>query len=331
MSEQELEKKQVMPWENAISNAKKRFNEINKIHNLVDYAKESVFAWQIVKNNDYLMKIANENPDSLRDAVINIASTGLTLNPAEKLAYIVPRKGMACLDISYIGLIKLATDTGSILWARAELVHENDEFTWHGAMEKPEFSSPKPFDTGPVVGVYCVAKTKEGDYLSGKMSLKEVYDIRDRSESYKAYVKENWKLCSWVTDEGEMIKKTIIKRESKTWPKTEKSDRFDDAIQYLNEHNEEGIDFSNQIAPEPIDHQRVEEAYIKAIEIIDSDDKDWGSEAARDLMASMTQDEQMRLHDKLRQYKPGSRQYNTIWKEYLSYYAEPAIPEHVEL
>jgi len=333
--------KELVPFMGAIANAKASFNEVNSAHNLLDYKKEAMFAMQAIKNNDYLMSVANNNPNSLRDAVVNIAAIGLSLNPAEKLAYLVPRRtGQkdknnnklmgACLDISYIGMIRLATDTGSIMWAKAELVHENDVFVWHGATEKPEFTSPNPFDPGPVIGVYCVAKTKEGDYLSGKMSIKEVYDIRDRSESFKAYAKENWKLTPWVTDEGEMIKKTIIKREAKTWPKSDKTGRLENAIQYLNEHNEEGIDFSNQIGTDPVDYQRVEEAYIKAIEIIDSDDMDWGSDKARELFYQLTQDEQMALHNKLRNYKPGKRQYNTIWKEYLSYMPEPELPEHIK-
>lgn len=309
---------ELQPWQEAIAGAKRKFNDINKINNFVNYDKEAMFAWQIIKKNDYLMKIANNNPESLRNAVINTAAIGISLNPAEKLAYLVPRNGEACLDISYIGLIKLATDTGSVLWCRAELVHENDDFVWHGASEKPEFSAPDPFNTGNVVGVYCVAKTKEGDFLSDKMSIDEVYDIRNRSEAYKKGY------GPWVSDKGEMIKKTIIKRASKTWPKTDKTERLDNAIEYLNK--DEGIDFSNQIAPEPIDMQKVEESYIKAIEIIDSDDLVYGSEAARELQLSLTMDEQLAVHRKLRDYKPGNRQYNTIWDDYLAH-----VPDGDEL
>jgi len=64
-----------------------------------------------------------------------------------------------------------------------------------------------------------------------------VYDIRDRSEAWKAWVSSK-KSCPWVTDEGEMIRKTIIKRASKYWPKT---DRLDQAIHYLNTDGEEGL------------------------------------------------------------------------------------------
>jgi len=318
------ENKEIAPYMQAIAGAKGKFTEINQA-NLVNYDKEAMFAMQIVQNNDYLMKIANNNPQSLRNAVINVASIGLSLNPAEKLAYIVPRKGQACLDVSYIGFIKLATDTGSIMWARAELVYENDEFIYHGATEKPEFSTKNPFDRGDLKGVYCVAKTKEGDYLSGIMSIDECYDIRNRSEAYKAYESKGY-ACSWTTDEGEMIKKTIIKRESKTWPKTDKTDRFDNAIHIANEH--EGIDFSRQIDDKPIDMQKVELAYIKAIDIVDIDDFDQGAPMAVELFKSLSQDEQIALNSRLRNYKPDKRKYSTLFREYLEYVpSEPAI-EH---
>ncbi len=112
MSENE---KKIAVWQQAIASSKLKFNDINKVSNFVNYDTEAMFAMQIINKNSYLMGIANSNPASLRDAVINIASIGLSLNPATKYAYLVPREKAACLDISYIGLIKLATDTGSIL------------------------------------------------------------------------------------------------------------------------------------------------------------------------------------------------------------------------
>jgi recombination protein RecT len=306
----------------AIGGAKKSFNEINKINNLVDYTKEARFATQQIEKNDYLMKIANNNPQSLVDAVVNVAMIGLTLNPADKFAYIVPRNGAACLDISYIGFIKLATDTGSIMWARAELIHENDDFIYHGATERPEFATKNPFSRGPIVGVYCVAKTKEGDYLSGIMSIDECHKIRDKSESFK----KSPAYSPWTTFEGEMIKKTIIKRESKTWPKTDKSERFDEAVHIANEH--EGIDFSRQVNPEPINMQKVEQAYVKAIEIVDIDDFDIGAPMATELFQSLTQDEQITLTGRLRNYKPDKRKYSTLFREYLEYVPDEPVITH---
>ena len=42
----------------------------------------------------------------------------------------------------------------------------------------------------------------------------------------------------WKTDEGEMIKKTVVKRASKMWPKSE---RLDNTIHLLNTENGEGL------------------------------------------------------------------------------------------
>lgn len=303
---------ELVNWQRAIQGSKEKFEKINAINQYVNYDKEAMFCKQLIEKNDYLMNIANSNPESLRNAVINIASIGLSLNPATKYAYLVPRDNSACLDISYIGLIKLATDTGSIKWARAELVHENDVFTYHGATEKPEFSAPNPFQRGDIKGVYCVAKTRDGDYLSGIMSIDEINDIKNRSQAGKKGY------GPWMTDFGEMAKKTIIKRESKTWPQTRINGRLDQAIEIVNQH--EGIDF-NQVSDEPIKQQLVEETYMRVVEIITNDtDEESDYLEVQELYRALSQDEQMLLNSKLQKYKPeGSRQYNTLLKDYLTY------------
>ena len=317
------QEKELAPWLKAITTAKRKFNEINEINHFVDYDKEAMFAMQSIRKNDYLMKIANNNPESLRSAVINIAAIGLSLNPAEKLAYLVPRNGDACLDISYIGLIKLATDTGCIKWARAELVHENDELIYKGATEKPEFSTPNPFNRGPVIGVYCVAKTHDGDYMAGIMSVEELYEIRDKSEAYKRSKKG-----PWADFEGEMMKKTIIKRESKTWPKSKESARLDDAIQYLNEHNDEGIDFDGQmilgmrmdelVNMDDIDKEKVERLYNEAIDTLDGDHEDIDYDRCRMIDEQLINEEKIVFNKLLQKHKNGRKGYPSIWQECLN-------------
>ena len=207
----------------------------------IDFEREAGFAIQVITGNDYAMRIATENRQSVINAVTNVAAIGISLNPAKRQAYLVPRDGRICLDISYMGLLDLAIQSGSIMWGQAELVYEADRFELHG-FDKPPMHNRDPFakDRGAVVGVYVVVKTRDGDYLTTCMSLDEVYDIRNRSSAWKAW-EQKQKKCPWVTDEGEMIKKTVIKRASKLWPK---NDRLNQAIQHLNVELDEGIDFN---------------------------------------------------------------------------------------
>ena len=225
----------------AIGKSRERFEAI-AAETKMRYESESMFAMQALQKNDYIYGIANSAPDSVRNAVINVASIGLSLNPATALAYLVPRDKKICLDISYQGLIKIATDTGSIRWAKAELVYENDDFRYKGVGSIPDHEFNPFKHRGSFVGVYCVAKTSDGDYLTEIMSADQIYEIRNKSEAYKSFAAGKAKSCPWVDFEGEMAKKTCIKRASKTWPKSQRGDRLQQAINILNE-NGEGIDF----------------------------------------------------------------------------------------
>lgn len=56
------------------------------------WAKESQFAIQQFQKNSFLADTARGNLSSAQNAIINVAAIGITLNPASKLAYLVPRK-----------------------------------------------------------------------------------------------------------------------------------------------------------------------------------------------------------------------------------------------
>lgn len=234
-----LTDKQLTPWKNAIAEAQNRFVALTDPET---WTRESFFATQLILKNEYLMKIANSSPASLRNAVTNVAAIGITLNPATAFAYLVPRDGEACLDISYKGLIKIATDTGAIKWAQAELVYANDHFVYHGPTLPPEHTfDPFSEDRGDFQGAYCSARTADGDTLSEAMSASQIYEIRDKSEMYKK------KKCGpWKDFFGEMAKKTVIKRASKTWPKSTGSNKLEQAIELLNDQGE-GIKFEKDV------------------------------------------------------------------------------------
>lgn len=222
----------------------------------VTFKRESEFAMQIFANNDYLAGVAVQNTTSTRSAIMNVAAIGVTLNPAQKLAYLVPRKGVICLDISYMGLMHIAQQSGAIKWCQSAIVRKNDKFMRTGIDRAPahEFNE---FDTieqrGEIVGAYAVVKSDDGDYLTHTMRAEDIFSIRDRSEAWKAY-KTKGKSCPWVTDEEQMILKTVVKQAAKYWPRR---DRLDAAIDYVNTEGGEGINF-NQVPEKDITPAAIE-------------------------------------------------------------------------
>ena len=200
----------------------------------VTWAKESQFAMQLFQKNEFLTKTAISNPASAQNAIINVAAIGITLNPASKLAYLVPRDGGVCLDISYMGLLHLAQATGAIKWGQCKLVHQADTYESNGLDSAPTHKYNAFGDRGPVVGGYCTIKTADGDYLTEEMSLAEIKATEATSKAKNGPWKNFWE---------EMARKTIVKRASKYWPRRE---RLDAAIDYVNTEGGEGNHFNEK-------------------------------------------------------------------------------------
>ena len=209
-----------------------QFEELAAIHKAVNYKKEASFALQLITEKDYLAQVAIADQDSFKRAIINVAAIGLTLNPVSKLAYLVPRDKKICLDISYRGYVQLALDVGAVKWVAAEVVRSKDEYTYQGINKEPVHKFNPFGDRGDVVGAYCLAKTHDGEFILTQMSAEEILSIRDRSQAFS-----KTKSGPWITDETEMIKKTVIKRAAKSWPMvdTRSKERFEQAIDVTND------------------------------------------------------------------------------------------------
>jgi len=226
-----------------------QFTKLNEnCFNRLDFVKECEFAKQQLIKNDYTLNAARLNPDSLQSAISNVAAIGISLNPAMQYAYLVPRKikkeMTICLDISYRGLIKLATDTGIIKAVKAELIYESDDFEYHGFHEAPKFTADPFGDRGELKGVYAMALLMDGGVLVETMPITDVNKIRDDSEAYKSAIqKGGWTYDNnvWVKYYTEMVKKTVIKRAFKTLPPSKGTEQLGQAIDVINEH--EGIEF----------------------------------------------------------------------------------------
>lgn len=223
----------------AIAEQKDRFLTLNRNNDdLLNWENECIFAKQQLEKNNFTLKVASNNVDSLKAAILNVAAIGISLNPAKQHAYLVPRDNAVCLDISFQGLKKIATDSGAIEWAKVELVYDSDEFEWAGPTSSPLHKADPFSDRGAIRGGYCIAKLPSGEYMTEVMSVEEINKIRDTSKAFKAGG------GPWVNWYEEMAKKTILKRAFKQWPQTPncKRERLEAAVSAS--HETEGSAFT---------------------------------------------------------------------------------------
>lgn len=121
------------------------------------------FAIQAIKKSTYLQKC---DANSVLEAVLNISQTGLSLNPINQYAYLVPMKNKCVLMPGYQGLIKLVTDAGSIKSIEVNLIHEGDDVVLDLASpEKIQKHIPYILtqkDKGAILGGYSIGILNDG-------------------------------------------------------------------------------------------------------------------------------------------------------------------------
>ena len=153
---------------------------------------------------------------SLLASIIQASSHGFDLSPAMGEAYIIPRWNSKsnCFEAQfqpgYRGLAKLARQAGGLNYIQAELVYEKDVFKAYRDPDWKILHEPTFKRDSPITHVYAIAKLSTGDYQLVVMPREEVEGIRGRSKAANS--------GPWVSDWGEMAKKTAIKRLCKGLP-----------------------------------------------------------------------------------------------------------------
>jgi recombination protein RecT len=154
--------------------------------------------------------------------LFSLAQTGLEVDGRN--AHLIPRwnknrkpPGYECtFQIDYKGYVELAMKSGLVSSVHADLVFDADEFEYDMGIikcHKPNYRVKRL--KGTWYCVYSIVRFKDGSIKCEVMTNDEVMEIRDRSQSWIAYKKDEIKSCPWSTDAGEMSKKTVFKRLSK--------------------------------------------------------------------------------------------------------------------
>ena len=249
------------PVKLAIFKAQKQFLAVN---DQMNFNKEASFALQIIEKSQALQQCLQANPESVRNSIVNVATTGLSLNPVLNFAYLIPRKGKCCLDPGYQGLIKILTDAGSIRNIDANDVFVNDDFLLEKGSDPKIIHKPTLKEKGEYIGTYAIAFFSTGGSQFLFMNSSEIEAVKNVSEA------KDSKYSPWNTDFlPEMRKKTVIKRLYKILPKTKIDEKVLAALELENENHP--VDFKKQSKTEDLfsDAEVIDENQI-AIQAIEN-------------------------------------------------------------
>jgi len=216
-------------WRNQINKAYKKFETLNP-----ERAKTELgFAQQIFESNTYLQKC---DPQSIFNAVVNVARTSITLNPVMRLAYLIPRKNKCVLEFSYMGLVAMLRDNNCIKSISAVIVFEDEEFehdiACNSIRHKPKYAkTEEEHNSREMIGCYSRATLPNGEIVYEFMPMWEIDKIRRLSDGSSS------KYSAWNTWRDEMIKKSVIKRHFKMLISGSPSDALATALQIEQENN----------------------------------------------------------------------------------------------
>lgn len=162
-------------------------------------------------------KLAETTPQSFLGAMMTAAQLGVEPNTPLGQAYLIPfwnskARALECqFQLGYKGLIDLAYRSGEVNVIQAQVVYENDDFTYSFGLDPQLKHVPATHDRGAPAYVYAVFRTKDGGYGFEVMSMD---DVRAHAQKYsKAY-----SAGPWQTNFEEMAKKTVLKRVLKYAP-----------------------------------------------------------------------------------------------------------------
>lgn len=151
---------------------------------------------------------------SIYRSVIQAAELGLEPGNALGDAYLVPYRDTCQLIVGYRGLIALARRSGEIETVQAFCVYEGDDFDYELGTEGRIRHKPAPAaerTPSKLLYVYAIAYLRDTPRpMFDVMTRAEVEAIRSRSKAGNN--------GPWVSDYGEMARKTVVRRLAKYLP-----------------------------------------------------------------------------------------------------------------
>lgn len=168
---------------------------------------------QVIGSNTMLIGV---DAESITGAVFTACALNLPLNNNLGLAYIVPFKGSAQLQIGYKGFIQLAQRTGQIKSINAVAVYDTD--TDETVRKRLTSLIPQKV-TGEIIGYTSRLETITGFEAIVTMTNEELEQHAFKySQTYKSAKQKGQTYSVWHQNWDAMAKKTVIKAIMKYCP-----------------------------------------------------------------------------------------------------------------
>lgn len=161
-------------------------------------------------------KLGQCSPMSVLQCAMTLAELGLAPGTLGE-AYLVPYGSDCTLIVGYRGLMKLALRSGELASITARIVYKQDTF-------RIEYGSAPKIEHVPamghankdedIIGAYMIARYKDPamEPVTEYMTRDQILAVRKRSRASGS--------GPWVTDFGEMCRKTVVRRGAKYLPLT---------------------------------------------------------------------------------------------------------------
>ena len=204
----------------SVNSALKSPDVYSKIQEMLGRKPDSYITsvMQALSSNSML---AGVNADSITGAVFTACAMNLPLNNNLGLAYIVPFKGAAQLQVGYKGYLQLAQRTGQIKSINAVAVYDSDgsgEIGNRAVLDRLTSLIPKKV-TGEVVGYTARLETITGFVAFVTMTTDELWEHAYKySQTYKSAQNQGKNYSVWHQNFDAMAKKTVLKALMKYCP-----------------------------------------------------------------------------------------------------------------
>lgn len=199
-----------------------KYNAARLVEDL-KWPTEKVYVKQLFERSDLLCKALLESPNTLPMALQSAAALGLTLDPNQALAFLVPqrpRQGApyeVVLKVSYKGMEQAVLASGTVTAIQTELVYENDEFDYGVNIDGPYITFKMARgDRGALTDCFCLTRYANGEKHVEVMPVADLLAVEQAALAFG-----NGKAPAWTGKfRSEMQKKSCVRRAAKHWPKS---------------------------------------------------------------------------------------------------------------